>query len=250
MTARTPRTAPAPRFAWLVAGWLVAALGASTPAFAGFGAGGSDSCPPECMCTGLDCPEVHADCSGCDSGTGGGTGGGGDDSCVEKEPDSCDVPSDDGQSGGSGPVRYCDDAFEVTSCALTYFYLLAACAGEAPIPDPDDLLDGTIVGDVEDAVEEVEKYLEGFSKKKFTLDDITLSPGVAKVVDGVKCGACVAAVDAWAYAACPDAPGRGPWRSNTADICVEAVVGGEGEPGLYTWHKETINALIECEQQP
>jgi len=198
------------------------------------------------MCTGLDCPEVHADCSGCDDGS---TGtGGGDDTCVEKEPDSCDVPWEETQSGGggSGPTSYCG-SFGDTTCALGYYYLLAACAGQAPVPSPDQLLKGTLPGDVQEIAEKIDTYLEAFGKKKLTLDDIVISPGIAKVWETAQCGACVEAVNLWASFECPGVVGRYRWQNDALDFCTESTVGGEGDAGLYKQHEETIDALLECE---
>lgn len=226
---------------WSAAGVLFAALALSAPAQAGLG-GGSDAaggeCPPECMCTGLDCPEVNVDCSAC---------GEGDASGQETE-----CPGDAGDAEGilvgtttveivHGPNALSCEKYEDNLCALGYFYMLAACAGDAPVPKP--------IGDVRDTVEFgkwLEETLDTIGErghKVRTLDDLGTLPGAGPILQGLECGICVTLADQWAAESCPDVLGVAPWGEQTGGVCFEAAMGGS----YMVWLEATVVELMQCQ---
>lgn len=224
------------------AGMLVVALALSASAQAGFD-GGNDTtggeCPPECMCTGLDCPEVAVDCSACDDVDGSGV----EAECPDDARELHEVPG-----GGSttvdivrGPEALSCEIYDDNTCALGYFYMLATCAGNAPVPQPIDDVRGIV---------EVAKWLEDTldtigtrGHKVRTLDDLGSPPGLGPLVDGLKCATCVALADEWAGEWCPDVLGVAPWGSQTSEVCVEAALGGS----YMVWLDATVIQLMQCE---
>jgi hypothetical protein len=227
---------------WSAGGMLVVALALSAPAQAGFD-GGNDTtggeCPPECMCIGLDCPEVAADCSACDDVDGSGV----EAECPDDERDLHEVPGDGSTTVHivRGPEALSCEIYDDNLCALGYFYMLAACAGDAPVPKP--------IGDVRDAAE-FGKWLEDTldtigtrGPKVRTLDDLGSVPGLGPLVEGLKCASCVALADEWAAESCPDVLGVAPWRSQTSEVCVEAALGGS----YMVWLDATVIQLMQCQ---
>ncbi len=241
LTPVVARQTSLPANLWRTAAPLALALAWTTPALAGFGAGegtgGSDGgdCPPECMCAGLDCPDVpHADCSTCFP-----PGGEGEDDCIEKDGTSCSVPWSEttvSVTDGAGPsALWCDQIFEKPDCALVYYYTLATCAGQAPVPKFIEIGKGII--DVGGAVDEILDALSNFGLAA------PKNPSVDLALELMICEACVLAADKIAEATCPEVLGVSPvWGYRTGEVCHEAIT----NEALFPWHESMILDLAAC----
>ncbi len=251
LTPVVARLTSLPANLWRTAAPLALALAWTTPALAGFGGSGGEGgeCPPECMCTGLDCPEVHVDCSGCAFGGGEGEGGGvggGDDECIQKDGRPCNYGYStviEEFATGLDPL-WCETHYptpEDQLCALGYYYMLAACTGEVPLPGGiGEFKEGVDFGVL---IEEILDLIKQFNKVP-TFDDLWTLPSIQVLWESLKCNECVWAADAWAGEFCPVVLGTSPvWGNNTSEVCIEATTNG----GLFEWHEERIGNLITCQ---